>query len=167
MSVYAGPLFYLLIANDNLHQFLFLDPSLSRFVEQKVSIQLDNQWISDYDNTASAKYITLITAINLAVSICLKVNFILIKTKKVYPKPKEANYCLMVLLKKKTCSVSNLPPFLSLSLSTPPPQSLSLPFLFLIFSLIFIHKKIVKVALICPLYKEAKYTHLISEKYEI
>ncbi|KAK2712058.1 hypothetical protein QYM36_010924, partial [Artemia franciscana] len=44
-----------------------LDPSLSRFVEQKVSIQLNNQWISDYDNTASAKYITLITAINLAV----------------------------------------------------------------------------------------------------
>ncbi|XP_065557656.1 uncharacterized protein LOC136025554 [Artemia franciscana] len=32
-----------------------LDPSLSRFVEQKVSIQLNNQWISDYDNPTSAK----------------------------------------------------------------------------------------------------------------
>ncbi|KAK2707463.1 hypothetical protein QYM36_015231, partial [Artemia franciscana] len=43
------------------------DPSLSRFVEQKLSIQLNNQWISNYDNPTSAKYITLITAINLAV----------------------------------------------------------------------------------------------------
>lgn len=134
MSVYAGPLFYLLIANDNLHQFLFLDPSLSRFVEQKVSIQLNNQWISNYDNPTSAKYITLITAINLAVSICLKVNFILIKTKKVYPKPKEANYCLMVLLKKKNL-FSFQSPTLSLSLSFHSPSSVSLspfsfPFLF-------------------------------------
>ncbi|KAK2721531.1 hypothetical protein QYM36_003727, partial [Artemia franciscana] len=44
------------------------DPSLSRFVEQKVSIQLNNQRISDYDNPTSAKYITLITAINLAIN---------------------------------------------------------------------------------------------------
>lgn len=129
MSVYAGPLFYLLIANDNLHQFLFLDPSLSRFVEQKVSIQLNNQWISDYDNPASAKYITLITAINLAVSICLKVNFILIKTKKVYPKPKEANYCLMVLLKKKLVQFPISHPF-SLSLFPLPLLSLSLSLFF-------------------------------------
>lgn len=130
MSVYAGPLFYLLIANDNLHQFLFLDPSLSRFVEQKVSIQLNNQWISDYDNPASAKYITLITAINLAVSICLKVNFILIKTKKVYPKPKEANYCLMVLLKKKKLVQFPISHPFSLSLFPLPLLSLSLSLFF-------------------------------------
>ena len=142
MSVYAGPLFDFLIANDFLHQFLFLDPSLSRFVEQKLSIQLNNQWISNYDNPTSAKYITLITAINLAVSICLKVNFILIKTNKVYPKPKEANYCLMVLLKKQNCSFPLSLPF-SLSLSLLPPQSVSFSFLFLFFSLIFFHKKIV------------------------
>ncbi|KAK2721037.1 hypothetical protein QYM36_003351 [Artemia franciscana] len=54
-----------------------LDPSLSRFVEQKVSIQLNYQWISDYDNPTSAKYIALITAINLAISICLKREFFL------------------------------------------------------------------------------------------
>jgi hypothetical protein len=52
----------------------FLDPTLSRFVEQKISIQLTNQWISDYNDPTSAGYITLITAIDLAVSISFKIN---------------------------------------------------------------------------------------------